>query len=387
MSERKLFGLTALFNTPDEIIHAASKVQELGYKNYDIHTPYPLHGMDSAMKLKPSKLGYITLAFGLFGAAFALLFMYWAMSKDYPMIIGGKPFFALPAFVPITFEVTVLLATLATVISMLAFYFRFPLNSHPLHDTPYMKAVSSDKYGICIDADDALFEFEKVKTLLKELNGQNISEIYFPVVEPFKIFEPKFLTLLAVVALLTSGATYVTLNKLLYISPFTWLMNQNRVNVQSKSTFYVDGFGMRKPVEGTVARNFIPYEYKGLTAPVVPLSNPLIPTPEVLQLGKKRFLTFCSPCHGNYGDGDSRLNNQFPNPPSLHSEKVRGWQDGNIYHVIVNGQNVMPSYASQLSRDERWAVIHYIRALQKAKNASPSEIIEAKKEISSNVAK
>ena len=143
---------------------------------------------------------------------------------------------------------------------------------------------------------------------------------------------------------------------------------------------------MRKPVEGTVARNFIPYEYRGLAAPVVPLSNPLTPTNEVMNLGKKRYLTFCSPCHGNLGDGDSRLRGQFPNPPSLHSEKVRGWLDGNIYHVIVNGQNVMPSYASQLSRDERWAVIHYIRALQKAKNASPSEIIEAKKEISSNVA-
>ncbi|MCK9212058.1 MAG: DUF3341 domain-containing protein, partial [Ignavibacteriaceae bacterium] len=356
-------------------------------KNYDVHTPYPLHGMDLAMKLKPSKLGYITLAFGLFGVAFALLFMYWAMSKDYPMIIGGKPFFALPAFVPITFEVTVLLATLATVISMLAFYFKFPFNSHPLHDTPYMKAVSSDKYGICIDADDDLFDLEKVKALYKELKGKNISEVYFPVAEPFRIFEPRFLTLLVVVALVTSGVTYLTLNKLLYITPFTWLMNQNKVNVQSKSTFYADGFGMRKPVEGTVARNFIPYEYKGLTAPVVPLSNPLIPTPEVLQLGKKRFLTFCSPCHGNFADGDSRLNNQFPNPPSLHSEKVRGWQDGNIYHVITNGQNVMPSYASQLSRDERWAVIHYIRTLQKAKNASPSEIIEAKKETSSNVAK
>ncbi|PIP79433.1 MAG: hypothetical protein COW85_01055 [Ignavibacteria bacterium CG22_combo_CG10-13_8_21_14_all_37_15] len=106
-----------------------------------------------------------------------------------------------------------------------------------------------------------------------------------------------------------------------------------------------------------------------------------------IKLGRKRFLTFCSPCHGNFGDGDSRLRGQFPNPPSLHSEKVRGWQDGNIYHVIVNGQNVMPSYSSQLSRDDRWAVIHYIRALQKAKNASPSEILEAKKETPSNAAK
>ncbi|PIW98511.1 MAG: hypothetical protein COZ80_10280 [Ignavibacteria bacterium CG_4_8_14_3_um_filter_37_9] len=387
MSERKLYGLTALFQTPDEIVHAAKKVQDSGYKKYDVHTPYPVHGMDAAMKLKPSNLGYVTLIFGLSGAAFALLFMYWAMSKDYPMIIGGKPFFALPAFIPITFEITVLLATLATVIGMLTFYFKFPNNSQPLHDTPYMKAVSSDKYGICIEADDELFDLEKVKHLFKELNGQNVSEIYFPVTEPFKIFEPKFLILLAVVALSTSAVTYLTLNKLLYITPYNWLMNQNRVNVQSKSTFYADGFGMRKPVEGTVARGFIPYEYKGLAAPVVPLSNPLLPTAQILQLGRKRFLTFCSPCHGNFGDGDSRLRGQFPNPPSLHSEKVRGWQDGNIYHVIVNGQNVMPSYSSQLSRDDRWAVIHYIRALQKAKNASPSEILEAKKETPSNAAK
>jgi len=387
MSERKLYGLTALFQTPDEIVHAAKKVQDSGYKKYDVHTPYPVHGMDAAMKLKPSNLGYVTLIFGLSGAAFALLFMYWAMSKDYPMIIGGKPFFALPAFIPITFEITVLLATLATVIGMLTFYFKFPNNSQPLHDTPYMKAVSSDKYGICIEADDELFDLEKVKHLFKELNGQNVSEIYYPVTEPFKIFEPKFLILLAVVALSTSAVTYLTLNKLLYITPYNWLMNQNRVNVQSKSTFYADGFGMRKPVEGTVARGFIPYEYKGLAAPVVPLSNPLLPTAQILQLGRKRFLTFCSPCHGNFGDGDSRLRGQFPNPPSLHSEKVRGWQDGNIYHVIVNGQNVMPSYSSQLSRDDRWAVIHYIRALQKAKNASPSEILEAKKETPSNAAK
>ncbi|NCQ16880.1 MAG: DUF3341 domain-containing protein [Ignavibacteria bacterium] len=387
MSERKLYGLTALFQTPDEIVHAAKKVQDSGYKKYDVHTPYPVHGMDAAMKLKPSNLGYVTLIFGLSGAAFALLFMYWAMSKDYPMIIGGKPFFALPAFIPITFEITVLLATLATVIGMLTFYFKFPNNSQPLHDTPYMKAVSSDKYGICIEADDELFDLEKVKHLFKELNGQNVSEIYFPVTEPFKIFEPKFLILLAVVALSTSAVTYLTLNKLLYITPYNWLMNQNRVNVQSKSTFYADGFGMRKPVEGTVARGFIPYEYKGLAAPVVPLSNPLLPTAQILQLGRKRFLTFCSPCHGNFGDGDSRLRGQFPNPPSLHSEKVRGWHDGNIYHVIVNGQNVMPSYSSQLSRDDRWAVIHYIRALQKAKNASPSEILEAKKETPSNAAK
>ena len=128
----KLFGITAIFNSPNEIIHAAKAISNSGFKNFDINTPYPLHGMDKAMKLKPSKLGYITLAFGLSGAAFTLLFIYWAMSIDYPQVIGGKPFFAFPAFIPVTFEVTVLLATLSTVIGLLTFMFGFPNNKQSL---------------------------------------------------------------------------------------------------------------------------------------------------------------------------------------------------------------------------------------------------------------
>jgi hypothetical protein len=78
---KKLFGITALFDTPDEIIHAADKVSTI-YKDFDVNTPYPIHGMDRAMKLKSSKVGFITLVFGLSGAVFALLFMGWAMSID-----------------------------------------------------------------------------------------------------------------------------------------------------------------------------------------------------------------------------------------------------------------------------------------------------------------
>ena len=102
--EKKLFGVTALFNTPDEIIKAAKGVRESGYVKYDVFTPYPIHGMDDAMKLKPSKLGYLTLGFGLTGTFIALFSMWFTMAMDYPMIIGGKPFFALPAFIPVTFE-------------------------------------------------------------------------------------------------------------------------------------------------------------------------------------------------------------------------------------------------------------------------------------------
>ena len=85
-------------------------------------------------------------------------------------------------------------------------------------------------------------------------------------------------------------------------------------------------------------------------------------------------MTFCSPCHGNFGRGDSRLRGQFPNPPTLHSEKVRNWPDGSIFHVITEGQNVMPSYATQVPRENRWAIIQYIRVLQRAQNAKESDL-------------
>jgi mono/diheme cytochrome c family protein len=375
----KLFGISALFNTPDEIIHAAKVIAESGYKNFDINTPYPVHGMDRAMKLKPSKLGYITLTFGLSGAVFAILFMWWTMSIDYPQIIGGKPFFAFPAFIPVAFEVTVLLATLSTVIGLLTFMFGFPNNKQPLHDTNYMKKVSGDKFGAVIYADDPSFSENKIRELFASLKGRDVELIYELEKETYPIFQPKFLMLLAAVAIITSGTTYFVLNKLLFMEPFNWMAYQDKTTTQEKSKFFTDNFGMRTKVEGTVARGFVPYPYAGQNNPTEVLSNPLLPTKENLELGQAKYLTFCSPCHGNYADGDSRLRGQFPNPPTLHSTRARDFSDGMIYHIIVNGQNSMPSYAPQTTSDERWAMVNYIRVLQRAKNAKDSDIEQIQK--------
>jgi mono/diheme cytochrome c family protein len=384
-NDKKIFGIAATFKTPDEIINAAKKVSSSGFTDFDVNTPYPVHGMDKAMKIKPSKLGFVTLVMGLSGASIALLFMYWTMSVNYPMVIGGKPFFALPAFIPVTFELTVLLATVSTVIAMIALFFRLPDNKHPLHDTDYMKSVSSDKYGIVIESSDPKFDEKSVNDFLKDLNPLAIEVIYFPPEESYSIFQPKFILFLIGVAVVVSGGTYITLNKLLYTVPYNFMMDQEKLNPQKTSNLFADDRGMRTPVEGTVARGFIPYPYAGQTNPAEVLSNPYIPTKENLELGKSKFLTYCSPCHGNFADGDSRLRGQFPNPPTLHSTRARDFSDGMIYHIITNGQNVMPSYASQVTREERWAIVNYIRVLQRAKNASDSDLIEIKKETGSNV--
>jgi mono/diheme cytochrome c family protein len=372
-----LYGTTALFDTPDALVHAVDEAVKRGYKKFDAHTPYPVHGLDRRAKLTPSKLGFFAFGFGLLGTITAVSLMTWVTTMEYPMVIGGKPFWTWPAFVPVAFELTVLLATVLSTLTMIVLYFKFPNTAHPLHDTPYMKAVSADKFGLCIEALDPQYDEKQVKAFFEHVHGAKITAVHYDAEHAVqrKVFEPSFLALLAGVAIVTAGAAYVTLNVLLYLPPFDFMMEQHKLTPQKATTLFADGIGMRPPVKGTVARGFLPYAFAGKPEEAAKyLTNPLLPTEAVIARGKQKYLTYCSPCHGNFGAGDSRLRGQFPNPPTLHSDKVRTWPDGSLYHVITDGQNVMPSYASQISRDDRWAIVHYIRVLERAHQAKEGDI-------------
>lgn len=149
------------------------------------------------------------------------------------------------------------------------------------------------------------------------------------------------------------------------------MMDQKSLKAQRKEEFFADGRAMRNPPEGTVPRGFTPYPYKRTDqAGEVGrnFQNPLPRTPEVLARGQKLYNTYCIVCHGPKGKGDGTIVPKFPMPPSLHSDKVRGWGDGSIYHVVSAGQNLMPSYASQIEPTDRWAIVHYVRVLQLAVN-------------------
>jgi len=298
-------------------------------------------------------------------------------TTDYPVIVGGKPFFSFPAWVPVLFEITVLSASIATVVAMIAIFFKFPNLSHPLHDTDFMRAVTADKYGISIEVEDGESE-DEVKSFLESIGAKDVSAVYWNDEEAtFKntVLQPKFLTLLIVLMIGVSGATYFTLNKLMFMVPFNWMREQEKNIPQEQSTFFEDEFAMRQPVVGTIARGNMPYKFDG--KPEVAgeeLVNPLPISKMNLELGKTKYDIYCSPCHGYFGEGDSRLNGQFPNPPTLHSAKAREWSDGRIYSILMEGQNIMPSYAYQLDRNERWAVILYMRALQRSLNAKESDL-------------
>ena len=133
--------------------------------------------------------------------------------------------------------------------------------------------------------------------------------------------------------------------------------------------------GIKPPVPGT-----FPREFKGLPDSVTledagkTLKNPLQRTAAVLARGRNRFETYCIVCHGPAGLGNGYIIPKYPRPPSLQSDKIRGYADGNIYWVITHGQNLMPSYASQIPQEDRWAIIHYVRAFQKAYHPTPADL-------------
>lgn len=374
-----LHSIAATFEKPDEIIKAANEISKKGYSNFDVFTPYPVHGMDDAMKLRETRIGWFSFIFGFIGAGGALLMMGWMMGINYKNVIGGKPDFNLTPSIPITFELTVLLSAIAAVFGMLLLFNKLPGISNPLQDTEFMKRVSSDRFGIIVEAKDRKFKETEVKKLFETLGGKEIQNIYYPVPDKPKtpIFSIKFMLVIAVTIIVVGIGSYFTLNWLLYdVVPFNWMWNQDKSLPQSRSTFFGDGFSMRVPVEGTIARGFMPYEYRGMPDSLIKVFyvNPLPVTKDIIERGKKRFDTFCSPCHGYFAQGDSRLRGQFPAPPTLHSDKVRNWEDGRIFNVITNGQNTMPSYEKQISRDDRWTIIHYIRVLQRSYNAKDSDL-------------
>lgn len=176
-SETELFGILAEFKNPKELVDAATTVTNTGYKKFDAYAPFPIHGLEKAMKIKESKLGWIVLIHAIIGFVGALALMIWTMGEAYPMNISGKPPINLPAFVPITFELTVLLAAFGTVFGML-YLNNLPRPHHPLFNNDRFEKVTDDGFFICIESSDKLYETQKVKKLLSDSGAIHIEEVY-----------------------------------------------------------------------------------------------------------------------------------------------------------------------------------------------------------------
>ena len=165
---KSLYGVLAEFDSTDQLLHAAEKTRLEGYKDFETFSPFPIHGMDDAMGLKSSKLGWIVFCGGACGLTTGFGLQTWAQVFAYPYIISGKPFFSYPAFVPVTFELMVLFSAFAAVFGMFALN-GLPRFNHPLFDSPLMKNVTSHKFVLFISAKDKKFDREKSKLFIDSL--------------------------------------------------------------------------------------------------------------------------------------------------------------------------------------------------------------------------
>jgi len=173
---RELYGYLAEFEVPGDLLDAAERVRDAGYKNWDCHTPFPLHGLDDAMGVEGTKLPLIVLIGGLGGLTVAALMQWWMNAVDYPFLISGKPLFGVPAAVPVMFELTVLLSALTTFFGMWALN-GLPRHHHPLFNSDRFKRATNDRFFISIEARDPRFHIEKTRELLESLNPDALETV------------------------------------------------------------------------------------------------------------------------------------------------------------------------------------------------------------------
>jgi hypothetical protein len=177
--ERKVYGVVAEFLTPDSILDAAERTREAGYTRLDAYTPFPVHGLDDAISFSDSRIKWMIFFMGLFGGAAGLAFIYFTAVIDYPLNVGGRPLFSWPSFIPVTFECTILLASLTAFFGMLALN-GLPKPFHPIFDAERFELASQTSFFLCVESQDPMFDSKKTQEFLKGLGAHNVCEVAEP---------------------------------------------------------------------------------------------------------------------------------------------------------------------------------------------------------------
>lgn len=375
MSERS-FSVLGVFETPDALMKAIPKVRAAKLGTVEAYTPYAIHGIEEALGLRKSPLGGMVLVMGIIGALTALGFQYWISAIDYPIITGGKGAGSWEAFIPIMFEVTVLFATFTAGLGMLHLLNKLPFFGHPVLSSKSIKGITRDRYVLAVEAEGEAFDSAEAAMALRAAGAIEIEALPAPDRSPFLTSDYILRTLGGIfVACLVAGlAMYFATKWFPLLKPMANMQDQPRLNAQKPSNFFKDGHGMQQPVAGTVARGHLPTA-TGTQDEAASLVNPLPRTKEVFALGKKVYTNRCEVCHGAVGTGVGSLTAAYgAKPANLQAQQFLDYPDGKIYWAVVNGKNAMPSHAPYLSEQERWAVVHYVRALQRAQNAKDEDL-------------
>lgn len=171
-----IYGLLAEFDTPEKLLAGTHAAHDAGYRRMDAFAPFPIEGLAEALGRRPSRLPWVVLAGGVIGAIGGFWLQYWSSVVAYPMNVGGRPYLSWPAFIPVTFETTILMSALFAVLGMLALN-GLPMPYHPVFNVDRFARASRDRYFLCIEAADKQFDRQAIEKLLKRLKASEVFEV------------------------------------------------------------------------------------------------------------------------------------------------------------------------------------------------------------------
>ena len=176
-ADKPIYGLMAEFDDVTTLVDATKRVHAEGYKRFDAYTPFPVHQLFEAMEFNDRRLPLAVLLGGIFGCCAGFGLCYWVSTTAYPLNIGGRPFNSWPSFIPVTFEVTILMASLTAVLSMIVLN-GLPMPYHPVFNVKrFAERGSQDGLFLAIEADDPKFDRTGTRTFLHDLGAREVNEI------------------------------------------------------------------------------------------------------------------------------------------------------------------------------------------------------------------
>jgi mono/diheme cytochrome c family protein len=389
-------GLVAQFESPEALVAAAAEVREAGFRCWDAHSPFPIHGLERAMGIRMTILPWLVLGAGITGGLVALVMQWWTNGVHYPLIISGKPLFSLPANIPVTFELIVLFSALTTFFGALVLSL-LPQYGHPAFSSKAFRQVTTDGFFISIAARDPKFDQNSTANWLNSIGAASVETCFDPAGGTRLPGVLKWALAVLIVVSLVPPLLVARMRVTKSSSPrphlFKDMDSQPKYKAQTDSPLFPDGRSNRPAVAGTVALGRLDDDQHlhrgtvgGEEATTFPQTVPL--TMETMNRGQARFNIYCAPCHGLAGDGDGPVARRaqqlaakgqaldWTPPTQLRAAPLLGQAEGKIFHSITNGVRKMPAYGSQISPEDRWAIIMYVRALQRSQTAGLEDIPE-----------
>jgi mono/diheme cytochrome c family protein len=404
LAEGELHGVLAEFDTPGELVEAARRVRDAGYSDFDCYSPFPVHGIDNAMGIKRTILPLLVFGGGFTGAVGGMLLQWYCNAHAWTWNISGKPTWSIPANIPIAYECAILLSVFAAFFGMWGLN-KLPQVWHPFFRPDRFARVTDDAFLLGIEAKDERFDAAKTKALLQDAGAIAIEEVYYDP-DPAKKAMPKWITAFIVSSTAFALIPFAIAAKARnskssepHIHIFPDMDFQPKYNSDTAMDMFEDGRANRGEIAGTVARGFA-YEddlfFRGLengqwTAAfpkVYPDGRQFVVDNDLLNRGRNRYEIYCAPCHGYDGRGQGMVPERVKASGGLWQARnlveapdaqgkggvVIQMPNGQLYNTISNGYNTMMGYAAQIPHADRWAIVAYVRALERAQNAAKDDV-------------